>query len=362
MLKEEKLASQNAETPKETTKVNKDNLKDEIMKEEEKAVNSATTDESDTNIKIQEDSANKEQPITSIEEEDGNYSKEETIQTGRTWKAIINGEEQNIIIAFTDYNMELPKKKEDLFKLVNKDNLLPVMYNLADPNIFWKENCTLKDCDGKVIIKGTPNVYVLCPEPETNCRIFFDEELVEVSIHTFDSVQEWAKAVGTTNQLSLSFNKVKEVGIAAEATGEKAAKEVFAFAKKNKVNNTIAEIFLDTRLTPQAVSKMMLGHKPKMELTLGRTPEEAQEIYDKCCLTFGEGETKKRYVGRAVSSILKQEKFSYELVMEALRTIPASDIAYAKLMDCGTKEACIVGTLISWMIDMQRQQSEKKAA
>ena len=274
----------------------------------------------------------------------------------KTWKAIIEGEEHHIIIAFTEYNVELPKKKQDLFQLVDKKNLLPVMYNLASPDIFWKENYTLTDCEGNVIANGTPNVYVLCPEPETNCRIFFDEILKDVSIHTFESLQEWAMAVGATNQLSVSFNKAKEAGVGAEAVGEKAAKDIFAFAKKNKVNNTIAEIYLDTRLTPQTVSKMMLGHKPKMELTLGRTPEEAQALYEQCRLTFGEGESKKRYVGRTVSSILKQEKYSFALVMEALKTIPASDVAYAKLMDCGAKEACIMGLLISWMISMQRQQ------
>jgi hypothetical protein len=91
---------------------------------------------------------------------------------------------------------------------------------------------------------------------------------------------------------------------------------------------------------------MMLGHKSKMGLALGRTPEEAQELYDQCRLTFGEGETKKRYVGRALNSILKQEKFDFNLVMEALRTIPASDVTHAKLMDCGAKEACIIGVLI----------------
>lgn len=288
--------------------------------------------------------------------------KNETMEKSRTWRATINGEVRDIIIAFTDYNMELPKKKQDLFKLVDKENLLPVMYNLASPDVFWREDYILTDCEGYEIEKDTPNVYVLCPEPETNCRIFFDEVLEDVSIHKFESVQEWAKAVGTTNQLSLSFNKVKEVGVAAVAVGDEAAKEIFAFAKKNKVNNTIAEIFLDTRLTPQTVSKMMLGHKPKMELTLGRTPEMAQELYDQCCLTFGEGETKKRYVGRAISSILKQEKYSFDLVMEALKTIPASDVAYAKLMDCGAKEACIMGTLITWMIGLQRHDSVGMAA
>ena len=298
--------------------------------------------------------ASEEHPIVATPiEVDSSYE-----EVPKTWRAIINGEEHEIIIAFTDFNMELPKKKQDLFQLVDKKNLLPIMYNLATPDAFWREGYILTDWEGNEIEDGTPNVYVLCPEPETNCRIFFDEVLEDVSIHKFDSVQEWAKSVGTTNQLSLSFNKVKETGVGAIAVGDEAAKEIFAFAKKNKVNNTIAETYLDSRLNPQTVSKMMLGYKPKMELSLGRTPEEAQILYDQCRLTFGDGESKKRYVGRAVNSILKQEKYSFDLVMEALRTIPASDVAYSKLMDCGAKEACIMGVLISWMVNMQRLQNK----
>lgn len=371
MEKEVKLANSYAENNEVTTTVIESNSKENIMKKVETiATNEQVAEEVAANDKQQEEIDELDKWFASLGEDEPTEEKvttevedcecEENTPRRRTWKAVINGKPQEIIIAFTDYNMEIPKKKHELFKLIDKDNLLSVKYNLALPDIFWKEGYKLTDCDDNTIEQGTPNVYVLCPEADTNCRIMYDEVLEDVVVHNFKDVKDWAIKVGTTHQLTLVMNKVKEVGIAALATGEKAAKEVFAFAKENKVNTSISEIFLDTRLKPQVVSKMMLGIKPKMELAIGRTPEEAQMIYDQCRLTFGEGEVKKRYVGRAVNSILKQEKFSLELVMEALRTIPASDVAYAKLMDCGTKEACIAGVLISWMIDMQR--TKKQAA
>ena len=48
--------------------------------------------------------------------------------------------------------------------------------------------------------------------------------------------------------------------------------------------------------------------------------------------------------------------------MEALRTIPANEIAMAELQGCAEKEMCIMETLTAWMIDMRRNQSENKAA
>ena len=46
----------------------------------------------------------------------------------------------------------------------------------------------------------------------------------------------------------------------------------------------------------------------------------------------------------------------------ALQTIPANEIAMAELQGCAEKEMCIMETLTAWMIELKRNQSEKKAA
>ena len=107
---------------------------------------------------------------------------------------------------------------------------------------------------------------------------------------------------------------------------------------------------------------MMRGIKAKPTLALGRTKEQAQMLYDESCKSLGEGESKKRYVPRALNIILKKEKFSFDMVIEALRTIPSSEVTMAKLADCGEKEACIAGALISWILTLQRQKETKTAA
>jgi hypothetical protein len=107
---------------------------------------------------------------------------------------------------------------------------------------------------------------------------------------------------------------------------------------------------------------MMRGVKAKPTLALGRTKEQAQMLYDESCKSLGEGESKKRYVPRALNIILKKEKFSFDMVIEALRTIPSSEVTMAKLADCGEKEACIAGALISWILTLQRQKETKTAA
>lgn len=276
-------------------------------------------------------------------------------------RAIINGQEQDIIVAFTPLNVEVPKKKEELLGLVNKANLLPVKYNLAHPDIFGKEGYTLLDKNGDEISPDTPNLYVLCPEPSTNIRIFIDDFLSDVEIHKFGSVQEWATKVGSTNLLTQGFNKVKEVGIAAAATGNAAAKAVAEFAQENGIPESVAEAHLGARFTPKTTTLMMLGHKPKIEIKLERTPEEAQKLFNQIKATFGSAECKKRYAIRAISSILDEDEYDLETVLEALKSIPAERVTYAKLKKCGDKENCIVKVLCEWIIKMQRAKIESAA-
>ena len=272
-------------------------------------------------------------------------------------RAMIDGQEIEFIPAFTHYSMEQPKKKNALLKNADAEKRMDVIFHFATPEIFWNEDITLFDRNGDVLPKGKPNVLPVCDMADTHWRLFLDEVLTNVQVHEFESVAEYAQTIGNSMLLSRGLNNVEKVGYAAMATGNEAYKTVFEFSKRNGVPMNTAQLYLDLQLKPVTTQLMLLGKEPKTVPTLGRTVEVAQNLYEQCRLTFGDGEVKKRYVGRAVNSILKQEKFSLELVMEALRTIPASDVAYAKLMDCGTKEACIAGVLISWIIDMQRKQA-----
>lgn len=274
--------------------------------------------------------------------------------TSITWQAIINGKQEEIIIGFTDYNIPLSRKKAELLTLADKTSCLPVKYNLAHSELFWREDYPIYDRNGNEISKDTPNVYVLCPEPSTNIRIFLDNTLTDVEIIECESVQEWAKKVGTTNQLCQGFDKVKEVAVAALATGDKAAQLVSRFAMKHKIPESVSECYLETRLTPKNVSLMMMGNKPNVEITLGRTWDNALQLFSGISKTFGEAECKKRYAIRAINSLLDDGEYDLNTVLDALKSIPAEKVTYAKLKKCGDKEICIVRVLTEWIIKMQR--------
>lgn len=183
-----------------------------------------------------------------------------------------------------------------------------------------------------------------------------------MEIHDFESVADYAQHIGETVLISRMPSKVEEMGIAALATGDEAVKEAYEFAIENGITYTQSLGFMAGEMKAATLKLMMRGVKAKPTLALGRTKEQAQMLYDESCKSLGEGESKKRYVPRALNIILKKEKFSFDMVIEALRTIPSSEVTMAKLADCGEKEACIAGALISWILTLQHQKETKTAA
>ena len=275
-------------------------------------------------------------------------------------RATIGDTEVEFTPAFTDYSMEQPKKKDALLKNADADKRMDVIFHFAAPEVFWNEGVTLYDRSGKSISKDTPNVLVACDMADTYWRLFLDEVLTNVQIHEFESVQEYAQTIGNSMLLSRSLSNVEKIGYAALATGNEAYREVFEFAKRNNVPMNTAQLYLDLKLKPATTQLMMLGKEPKMVPTLGRTPEAAQALYEQNEKTFSRGGATKRYAIRVENTILKNQKYSFEELIEALQTIPANEVANAELQGCAEKELCIMETLSSWMIQMKRNEQGER--
>ena len=278
-----------------------------------------------------------------------------------TVRVMIDGKEIEFIPAFTHYSMEQPKKKESLLKNTEAEKRMDVIFHFATPEIFWDEGITLFDRNGDILPKGKPNVLPVCDMADTYWRLFLDEVLTNVQVHEFESVAEYAQAIGNSMLLSRSLNNVEKIGYAALATGNEAYRTVFEFAKKNNVPMNTAQLYLDLQLKPATTQLMLLGKEPKTVPTLGRTPEMAQMLYDQNTMTFSKGGANKRYAIRVENNLLKNQKYSFDELMEALQTIPANEIAMAELQGCAEKGMCIMETLTSWMIEMKRNQPKNAA-
>ena len=284
----------------------------------------------------------------------------DTNELPTTVRTTIGDTEVEFTPAFTDYSMEQPKKKESLLKNSDADKRMDVIFHFATPDVFWNEGVNLFDRNGNAIPKDTPHVLVACDMADTYWRIFLDDVLTNVQIHQFESVQEYAQVIGNSVLLSRGLSNVEKVGYAALATGNEAYREVFSFAKRNNVPMNTAQLYLDLQLKPVTTNLMLLGKEPKTVPTLGRTPDFAQALYEQNEKTFSRGGATKRYAIRVENNILKNQKYSFDELMEALKTIPADEIAMTELQGCAEKELCIMETLSSWMIQLQRGEQKKR--
>ena len=275
-------------------------------------------------------------------------------------KAHINGEVQTIIVAHTEYGMRHDKKMDKMLDMANRDKLLTPRYHFCKPEMFWKEGYNLFDNNGKLIEQGTVDVLVICDTPETSERIYMEDFLEDVEIHDFESVADYAQHIGETVLISRMPSKVEEMGIAALATGDKAMKTVYEFAIDHHIPYTTALGYLDTEMKPIMLKTMMRGIMPKAVFSLGRTVEEAELLLKAASDTF-DTDYKKRYVPRALNSLIKKHNQPLEVVIEALNTIPASEVTMAKLAECGEKESCIVGKMLMWILENNRQKEAKAA-
>lgn len=308
-----------------------------------------------------------EERTTSKEESTRYYTRDELGRLGKDLeinptavKASINGEVQRIIIAHTEYGMRHEKKMDKMLDMANKDKLLTPRYHFCKPEMFWKEDYNLFDNNGNLIEQGTDNVLAICDTPETSERIYMEDFLEDVEIHDFASVADYAQHIGETVLISRMPSKVEEMGIAALATGDKAMKTVYDFAIGHHIPYTTALGYLDAEMKPAMLKTMMRGIMPKAVFSLGRTVEEAELLLKAASDTF-DTDYKKRYVPRALNSLIKKHNQPLVVVIEALNTIPASEVTMAKLAECGEKESCIVGKMLMWILENKRKKEAKAA-
>lgn len=178
------------------------------------------------------------------------------------WNEVINTAEQviftkeqtEIIIATSVYNMAVSKVNIECGKdLITDEHFDKVPLYITEATLFYNADIELKDLNGNIVPKGTPNVYVPIDkangywqwssyhEYNLNAIVKTNAELTieNVRIKTFDSLQEFGKYRGVNNVLSRGFNGLKKAGNAALATQHEFYNKVFQKALELKANVSV---------------------------------------------------------------------------------------------------------------------------
>ena len=264
-------------------------------------------------------------------------------------KEVISKRKEDIIIAISDYNMTVTKVNVELGKdLIGDDKFEKTALFVTAAQTFYEADIELKDLNGNVIPKNTPNVYVPVDTAngywlwktyhEANIdRVVKDESalIVEnVRIKEFVSLQEFAKYRGINNVLSRGFNGMEKAGNAALATQHEFYQKIFQKAKELKANISVITKYYNQgkTLSLKVWNNAMLGEvetKFQYDLSVGDRIIDTLKI-----VGFKDKFIKERYMIDAMTMLAKHKPQGVESaigineVIETVKTLDKDTVTF----------------------------------
>ena len=265
-------------------------------------------------------------------------------------KEVISKRKEDIIIAVSDYNMTVTKVNVELGKdLIDNDKFEKTALFVTAAQTFYEADIELKDLNGNVIPKNTPNVYVPVDTAngywqwktyhEANIdRVVKDESalIVEnVRIKEFVSLQEFANYRGVNNVLSRGFNGMEKAGNAALATQHEFYQKIFQKAKELKANISVITKYYNQgkTLSLKVWNDAMLGEvetKFEYDLSVGDRIIDTLKVKG-----FKDKFIKERYMIDAMTMLAKHKPQGAESTIgidEVIETVKALDEATVKFI------------------------------
>ena len=260
----------------------------------------------------------------------------------------ITKQKAEIIIATSDYSMAVAKTNIELGKeLITNGKLEKAPLFVTDANLFYEADIQLKDLNGNIVEKGTPNVYVPVDTAngywqwatyhDYNLNAIIKEEepltIENVRIKEFASLQEFALYRGVNNVLSRGFNGLEKAGNAALATQHEFFNKVFQKAIELKANISVVTKYynlgktLKSKVWNSATLGVVVDNFPEYDLTIG--DKIITTLTDK---GFTSKAIKSRYVIDAVSKLAnhtpegQKQKIGMDEIIDVLNSLSEVEV------------------------------------
>lgn len=203
---------------------------------------------------------------------------------------MIAKETAEIIIAVSGYNLQTKSAVVN----IAADCLTDQYFEYDAPkyvtpaNLFYSNGIELKDLNGNIIPKNTPNVYVpvggaathavFCAAHKLNIEAEVNNTpkiiLSNVRVKNLTTMQELGKYIGNNTVLDRALNSKEQTGVAALATEHELMQKVFALSIEKELPKSTAFKYcaLGARLTSKQWKEATRGNMPKdikYDLTAG---------------------------------------------------------------------------------------------
>jgi hypothetical protein len=269
----------------------------------------------------------------------------------------VNGEVQEIVPAFTIYSINRKNyEKNKIHKELNKSQILPTVFCFTDAETFTKEGIQLFDYDGKLIEnipEESPKIMVYLDKVD-NINLFdLFESPLPATIVECKSVSDAYQKVATSAFLSQCPSKDEWTGLAAAVSEDVTLKDIREFSIKYSMGGTTAQGYfgINTNTALMQSKAVSVGSKP---LT-ARTKDQAENLLKATVDAFGVRNAKQTRYIKAVNYCINQ--YGYEIVLEALNNISASDKLQLDAESCDDKVACLQTLIIEQVLKLKEVRS-----
>ena len=269
---------------------------------------------------------------------------------------LVNGEELEIIPAFTDYSLKHKNfEKDKVFKAIDKSKLLPTVFCFCDAKPFYAENVPLYDYVGnkiKNLPDNAPAVMVYLDKADNVNLLGLTDEPLQAELVECDSVADAYHRVATTAYLSQCPSKDEWIGYAGIVTGDELFLNIRKFGIMYSMSGTAVQGYFGISTT---VSLLQIRGLAVFKEEY-RTYAQAEQLMKATVQAFGVKAAKQTRYIKAINYCISQ--YDFDTVCNVLNSIEATEKLRIEAAKCEDKISCIQRLIIERVIKMRNAQQQ----
>ena len=289
-----------------------------------------------------------------------NFGSEEAPKWYFATTILINGEELEIIPAFTDYSLKHKNfEKDKVFKAIDKSKLLPTVFCFCDAKPFYAENVPLYDYVGSKIGNlpdNAPAVMVYLDKADNVNLLGLTDEPLQAELVECDSVSDAYRRVATTAYLSQCPSKDEWIGYAGIVTGDELLLNIRKFGIMYSMSGTAVQGYFGISTTVSLLQSKALAASSSPFNGKYRSYQQAEQLMKATVQAFGVKAAKQTRYIKAINYCILQ--YSFDTVCEVLNNIGATEMLQIEAAKCEDKIGCIQQLIIERVAMMRNAQQQ----
>lgn len=283
--------------------------------------------------------------------------------TAPKWFAVatvsIDGKEQKIIPAFTEYSIQRKDfSKDKIYEKIDKSKILPTVFCFTKSEIFIKEKVRLFDYSGKELIdipNEAPQIMVYLDKADNINLLGLDIPL-KAELIDCKSVADAYHHVATTAYLSQCPSKDDWIGLAGIVSKDQLPLEIRRFGNTFGMNGTTAQGYFGLNTTTSYMQSKAISFSSLLPKGDFRTYQQAEILMKATVQAFGAKAAKQTRYIKAINYCISL--YSFDLVCKALNNIGATEKLQLDASLCEDKIHCLQSILIEQLTNLSNRTKQ----